>query len=314
MVGSSIVARLKKGGFKSLVTAGRQELNLTDKFDVDKFFERERPDVVFLCAAKVGGIGANYRYPTEFILENLKIQTNVIEAAYLHGVDRLIFLGSSCIYPKYASQPITEAALLSGHLEITNRPYSIAKIAGIEMCRSFNREYGTNFLSVMPTNLYGPNDRYHPEDGHVVAAMIYKIQRAICQNQGEIEFWGTGRPLREFLHSDDLADACVFLSQLPNEVFSELIAADFQNQGNGIVNVGSGDEVCISTLATVLCDFMEFKGEIKWDTSKLDGTPRKLLDSSVILGLGWKPSTPLYDGLQATCQAYSKAISTLAKR
>lgn len=283
LVGSAIVRKLKADGFENIITATHRELNLTDQNATFKFFEKTNPKYVFLAAAKVGGIHANSIYPAEFIYINLQIQNNVIEASYQNAVEKLLLLGSSCIYPKYAPQPIQEDSLMNGSLEPTNAPYGLAKIAGIMMCESYNRQYGTNFISCMPTNLYGKGDSYHPENSHVLPALLRRIHEAKTTNTPEVVIWGTGNPLREFLYVDDLADACVFLMENYNE--------------NKTINVGSGTEIRIRDLAEMVKEVVGYKGKIKTDPLKPDGTPRKLIDSSRINSLGWKSKTDLRDGI-----------------
>jgi len=284
LVGSAIVRRLENEGYKNLVVRTSKELDLRDKDQVDQFFENEKPEYVFLAAAKVGGIVANNEYPADFIRDNLLIQTNIIDAAYRNGVEKLLFLGSTCIYPKFAEQPLKEEYLLTGELEPTNEPYAIAKIAGIKMCESYNRQYGTKYISVMPTNLYGPNDNFDLHTSHVLPALIRKFHEAKKGNIPHVEVWGTGSPKREFLYSDDLADACVYL--MNNYV------------GNEIVNVGVGEDISIKELAYKVKEVVGYDGEIQFDTSKPDGTPRKLVDVTKLNSLGWKSSTNLEQGLK----------------
>src|SRR6059058_1701969 len=283
MVGSAVMRRLKTEAFSNLVTRERAQLDLTNESAVAKFFKEERPAIVIVAAAKVGGIKANNDYPVEFLVENLRIQNNVIRAAQENGVRKLLFLGSSCIYPKFAPQPIPESALLSGPLEQTNEPYAIAKIAGVKLCQAFAREYGANFISVMPTNLYGPGDDFDLETSHALAALLRKAHEAKMSGAGEMIVWGTGVPRREFLHVDDLAAAVLFL--LENYDSPE------------IINVGCGEDISILELAELICDVVGFRGELKWDRSKPDGTPRKLLDISKIKKLGWQPTISLRDGV-----------------
>jgi GDP-L-fucose synthase len=284
MAGSAIVRRLRAGGFGNLVLRTRSELDLFDQSAVGRFFRDERPDVVVDAAARVGGIIANFEKPVEFLLENLTIQNNVIRAAAENGAAKLLFLGSSCIYPKLAPQPIPESALLTGALEPTNDAYALAKIAGIKLCQAYARQYGKNFLSAMPTNLYGPNDNFDPRTSHVLPALIRKVHEAKLAGAKEVPIWGTGSPRREFLHADDLADACVFLLENYNSP--------------EVVNIGCGEDVTIRELAETVCDVVGFGGELVFDTSKPDGTPRKLLDITKILALGWKPKIPLRDGIR----------------
>jgi GDP-L-fucose synthase len=283
LVGSSIYNALKKEGYSNLVVKTSSELDLRSKQDVDAFFEEEKPEFVFLAAAKVGGIVANNEYPADFIRDNLLIQTNVIDASYRNNVKKLLFLGSTCIYPKLAPQPLKEEYLLTGELEPTNAPYAIAKIAGINMCQSYNRQYGTKYISAMPTNLYGPNDNFDLHTSHVLPALIRKFHEAKQQNTPFVEVWGTGTPKREFLYSEDLAEACLFLMENYNE--------------NEIVNIGVGDDISIKELAEKVKSIVGYQGEIKFDTSKPDGTPRKLVDVTRINNLGWKASTSLEEGL-----------------
>lgn len=287
LVGSAIVRRLVDGGYTNIVYRSHDELDLEDQGGVFSFFERERPEYVFLAAAKVGGIHANNTYPADFIRSNLAIQCNVIEAAYRYGVTKLMFLGSSCIYPKLAAQPITEDALLSGYLEPTNQPYAVAKIAGIEMCRSYNRQFGTNFVSVMPTNLYGPGDTFDLNNSHVLPALMMKFHQAKLRGDSSMSVWGTGKARREFLFVDDMADACVFLMNRNDDP-------------QQILNIGCGDDVSIAEVAEMMRQVVGFEGLIQFDTSKPDGTPRKLLDVSRLKALGWGPQVPLRDGLVAT--------------
>jgi GDP-L-fucose synthase len=286
MVGSAIVRRLKAEGFSHLVTRDRSQLDLADESAVAKFFAEERPTIVLVAAAKVGGIKANNDFPVEFLLENLGIQNNIIRSAYEAGVRKLLFLGSSCIYPKFAPQPIPETALLSGPLEPTNEAYAIAKIAGIKLSQAYNREYGANFISAMPTNLYGPNDNFDLETSHVLPALIRKAHEAKARMDQKLVVWGTGKPRREFLHVDDLASACLLLLE--------------KYDSSEIINVGCGEDISIRELAELICDVVGFDGELAWDTTKPDGTPRKLLDVTRLRALGWKPAIPLRDGIART--------------
>jgi len=285
MVGSAIVRRLQKAGYHNLLLRNRAELDLTNQHDVATFFAKEKPDYVFLAAARVGGVHANNTYRAEFIYQNLMIQTNVIHAAWQAGVDRLLFLGSSCIYPRACPQPIIEDYLLSSILEPTNEPYAIAKIAGIKQCESYNRQYGTQYVSVMPTNLYGPNDNYDLNNSHVLPAFIRKAHEAKIRGDSQFVVWGSGTPMREFLYVDDMADACVFLME--------------QNIQDGIFNVGSGVDVTIRELAETVMDVVGFTGQIIFDASKPDGTPRKLLNVDRMRNLGWVSTTSLRDGIRA---------------
>ena len=288
MVGSAVMRRLQADGFKNLLIRDRSELDLMDESAVAKFFLKEKPTIVICAAAKVGGIQANNDYPVQFLLDNLRIQNNVIRSAYDSEVRKLLFLGSSCIYPKLAPQPIPETALLSGPLEPTNEAYAIAKIAGIKLCQAYCREYGANFISAMPTNLYGPNDNFDLETSHVLAALIRKAHEARMRNDQRLIVWGTGKPRREFLHVDDLASACLLLLE--------------KYDSPDIVNVGYGEDISIRELAELICEVLGFDGELAWDTSKPDGTPRKLLDVSKLRALGWKPAISLRDGIARTYQ------------
>jgi GDP-L-fucose synthase len=292
LVGSAILRCLRSKGYNGLALRTHRELDLEIQKDVNDLFERERPDYVFLAAAKVGGIYANSAYSADFIYNNLMIQNNVVHSAYLHGVKKLLFLGSSCIYPRLAPQPMKEEYLLTGELEPTNEPYAIAKIAGIKLCQSFNRQYGTHFISVMPTNLYGPNDSYDPMTSHVLPALIRRFHEAKIDNRPFVEVWGTGTPRREFMYSEDMAEASVFLMN--------------NYDGDKIVNIGTGEDITISELADSIAEVVGYKGEIRWDTTKPDGTPRKLLDVSFLHSLGWKHQTPFKDGLRFTYQDFLK--------
>ncbi len=297
---------LRDKGYPNLLTRTHAELDLTSQPAVEAFFATEKPDYVFLAAAKVGGIHANNQYPAEFIRDNLAIQTNVIHAAYQNNVKRLLFLGSSCIYPRLAPQPMKEEHLLTGPLEPTNRPYALAKIAGIEMCWSYNRQYGTQFLAVMPTNLYGPGDNYHPQNSHVIPALIRKFHEAKVNNSPSVSVWGTGTPRREFLYSDDMADACVYLMNLADEQFKTLLGSDEAATGifmPPLVNIGVGHDLTIRELAETVREVVGFQGTIEFDTSKPDGTPRKLMDVSRLSSLGWQAGTDLRSGLRV---AYSE--------
>lgn len=290
LVGSAIVRRLQSEGYTNLLTRSRSELDLTCRAAVDTFFAQEQPEYVFLAAAKVGGILANDTYPADFIRDNLQIQVNVIDAAHRYGVKKLLFLGSSCIYPKFAPQPIKEEYLLTGALEPTNEAYAIAKIAGIEMCQAYHRQYGDHFISVMPTNLYGPGDNFDPLTSHVLPALIRKFHEAKIQDRPEVEIWGTGTPRREFLHVDDLADACVFLMERYDDP--------------SIVNIGTGEDLSIAELAELVADVVGYRGRVAYDTSKPDGTPRKLLDVSKLKALGWAPKIELRDGIAGVYRWY----------
>ena len=300
LVGSAIVRSLEKQGYGNILTRTHAELDLMDRQSVAAFFEEEKPEYVFLAAAKVGGIIANSTYPAEFIDSNLAIQTNVINESWKSGVKRLLFLGSSCIYPRECPQPIKEEYLLTGPLETTNRPYAIAKIAGVEMCDAYNRQYGTKYLAAMPTNLYGPNDSYDLQNSHVLPALIRKFHEAKLRGDGEVTVWGTGKPRREFLYSDDLADACIFLMNLPDDRFTSLLTPG-ASLSFPLINIGYGEDVSIADLAQQVKEVVGFEGEIVQDASKPDGTPRKLLDVSRINTLGWKMKTNLRSGIE---QAY----------
>jgi GDP-L-fucose synthase len=286
MVGSALVCQLESKGFLSLLVRDRSELDLRDESAVAKLFAEEKPAVVILAASKVGGIKANIDHPVAFLLENLQIQNNVMDAAYENGVRKLLFLGSSCIYPKLAPQPIPETALLSGPLEPTNEAYAIAKIAGIKLCQAYVREHGANFISMMPTNLYGPNDNFDLETSHVLPALLRKAHEAKTRKDRELIVWGSGKPRREFLHVDDLASACLLLLE--------------KYDSPEIINVGCGEDISIRELAELICDIVGFDGQLSWDTTKPDGTPRKLLDVTKLRALGWKPSTPLREGIAQT--------------
>lgn len=299
LVGSAIRRRLDRGGYSNLLLRTRAELDLRDADAVRRFFAETRPEYVFLAAAKVGGILANNSTPADFIRENLQIQTNIIEAAHLHSATRLLFLGSSCIYPKLCPQPIREEYLLTGPLEPTNRPYALAKIAGIEMCWSYNRQYGTKYLSAMPTNLYGPGDNLDLKNSHVLPALIRKVAEAKRNGVRKLEIWGTGTPRREFLYSDDLAEACIFLMDLPNHIYDSLLS----EEEPPLINIGTGEDLTIRELAELISTVLGFEGEFVFDPSRPDGTPRKLLDVSKINALGWKASTSLEKGIELTYQA-----------
>jgi len=295
LVGSAILRKLEAEGYRNLILRSSSELDLRNALAVKTFFESERPDDVFLAAAKVGGIWANSHYPAEFIYDNLTIQTNIIHNAYLCGVKKLLFLGSSCIYPKHAPQPIKEEYLLTGTLEPTNEAYAVAKIAGIKMCQSYNRQYGTNLISVMPTNLYGPNDNFDLENSHVLPALIRRFHEAKINNAPLVIIWGTGSPQREFLHVDDLADACLFLMHRYN--------------GDELVNIGVGEDLTIKELALLIKDVVGFEGEVEFDSSKPDGMARKLLDVSRLTDLGWQAGIDLRQGIEATYRWYVENIA-----
>lgn len=289
LVGSAIRAKLEELGYDNLVYKTSAELDLRNQQDVQDFFAAEKPEYVFLAAARVGGIYANSAYPAEFIYDNLAIQTNIIHSSYMYGVRKLLFLGSSCIYPKFAPQPLKEEYLLTGELEPTNEPYAIAKIAGIKMCQAYNRQYGTDYICVMPTNLYGPNDNFDLENSHVLPALIRKFHEAKEQHKSEVEIWGTGSPRREFLYVADLADACVYL--MVNYTHKEI---------GPLINIGTGADLTIRELAEMVKDIVGFNGTLKFDPAKPDGTPRKLLDVSKLRALGWQAKTPLEDGIKMT--------------
>ncbi|HEV3394476.1 MAG TPA: GDP-L-fucose synthase [Chthoniobacterales bacterium] len=295
MVGSAITRALEARGFSNLVKRSRAELDLAVARAVADFFQKEKPEIVIFAAAKVGGIKANNDFPVEFLIDNLRIQTNIISGAYENGTRKLLFLGSSCIYPKHAPQPISESALLTGPLEPTNDAYAIAKIAGVKLCQAYAREYGANFISAMPTNLYGPNDNFDLETSHVLAALLRKAHEAKVKRARELMVWGTGTPRREFLHVDDCASACLFMLE--------------KYDSPEIVNVGCGEDISIRELVELVCDVVGFKGELTWDKTKPDGTPRKLLDVSKLRGLGWTPTIPLRDGIARTYDWFLKNVA-----
>src|SRR5512139_932465 len=297
LVGSALMRNLEARGYTNFLTRTHAQLDLTVQAEVEAFFEVEKPDYVFLAAAKVGGIHANNEYPAEFIRDNLAIQTNIIHAAYRNNVRRLLFLGSSCIYPRLAPQPMKEEHLLTGPLEPTNRPYALAKIAGIEMCWSYNRQYGTQYLAVMPTNLYGPGDNYHPENSHVIPALIRRFHEAKLANAPSVTVWGTGTPKREFLYSEDMADACVYLMNLPDEKFVPLLGQDRNDGLPPLVNIGVGHDLSICELAETVKNVVGYQGAIEFDTSKPDGTPRKLMDVGRLNAMGWQARTSMQSGL-----------------
>ncbi|MEQ1599413.1 MAG: GDP-L-fucose synthase [Methylotenera sp.] len=306
LVGSALMRQLKAQGYSNIVTRTHAELDLTNQQAVANFFAAEKPEYVFLAAAKVGGIHANNTYPAEFIHENLAIQTNVIHQSYENKVKRLLFLGSSCIYPRDCPQPIKEEYLLTGELEPTNRPYALAKIAGIEMCWSYNRQYGTQYLAVMPTNLYGEGDNYHLENSHVIPALIRKFHEAKVNNQPTVTVWGTGTPKREFLYSDDMAEACIYVINLPEAQFKPMLAADRNDGLPPLLNLGSNSDLTIAELANLVKEVVGFNGQIMFDTSKPGGTMRKLMDSGRLNRLGWNVNTKLSDGLMLAYQNYMK--------
>jgi len=304
LVGSALMRQLQAQGFNNILTRTHAELDLTNQSLVAEFFAKEQPEYVILAAAKVGGIHANNTYPAAFIQENLAIQSSVIHQSYVAGVKRLLFLGSSCIYPRDCPQPIKEEYLLTGPLEPTNRPYALAKIAGIEMCWSYNRQYGTQYLAVMPTNMYGPGDNYHLENSHVIPAMIRKFHEAKTNQQSTVTIWGTGTPKREFLYSDDMAEACIFVMTLPEEQFKPLLASERNNGLPPLLNLGSGSDLSIAELAKLVKEVVGFNGSIILDTTKSDGTMRKLMDSSRLNQLGWNVRMSLRDGLMNAYQDF----------
>jgi len=287
LVGSAIIRNLSENGFENIVVKTRDELDLTNQIQVQNFFKKEMPSYVFLTAAKVGGIHANNTYPAEFLYQNLMIQNNVLNSAYVNNVNKLLFLGSSCIYPKFAPQPMKEEYLLTGELEPTNEAYAIAKIAGIKLAEYYNKQFGAQFISAMPTNLYGPGDNYDLQNSHVLPALIRKFHEAKVGNKSTVEIWGTGKPKREFLFVNDLADACIFLMQNYNDV--------------EFINVGTGQDISISDLAITIKDIVGYSGKLEFNSEKPDGTPRKLLDVSKLNNLGWKAKTSLLDGIKKTC-------------
>lgn len=290
MVGSAIVRKLRSLGHENFILKSSNELDLRNSAAVEEFFQNEKPEIVYLAAAKVGGILANMRYPADFLFDNLAIASNVIRASHKYGVEKLLFLGSSCIYPKHAQQPISESSLLTGELEPTNEQYALAKIAGIKMCEAYRAQHGCNFISAMPTNLYGPGDNYHPENSHVLPSFIRRFHEAKSKGFSEVVCWGSGEPMREFLHVDDLAEACVFLMDNYDE--------------EGWVNIGTGSDLRIKDLAKLVAEVVGYKGTIKWDTSKPDGTPRKLLNVGLVNSLGWKASIDLRKGLESVYDNY----------
>ena len=295
LAGSAILRALRRSGYDNLILRSHRELDLTERPAVQAFFSEQRPEYVFLAAAKVGGILANDTYPADFIRENLEIQTSIIDASYRHGVKRLLFLGSSCIYPKLAPQPIKEEYLLTGPLEPTNQAYAIAKIAGIEMCASYNRQYGTKYIAAMPTNLYGPGDNFDLKGSHVLPALIRKVMEAKAAGTKKLSVWGTGRPRREFLYSDDLAEACVHLLSLPDVTYEGLLQFP-------LVNIGTGEDLTIADLAKLIARVLDHDCELEFDTSKQDGTPQKLLGVSLIHSLGWKAKIGLEEGIRRVFQ------------
>lgn len=317
LVGSALMRNLQGKGFSRIIIRTHTELDLTNQAATETFFAQEQPDYVFLAAAKVGGILANNTYPAEFIHNNLTIQTNIIHAAYQSGVERLMFLGSSCVYPKFAPQPMREDCLLTGPLEPTNRPYALAKIAGIEMCWSYNRQYGTRYLAVMPTNLYGPGDNYDLSNSHVIPALIRKFHEAKVRGEQQMVVWGTGSSKREFLYSEDMADACVYLMNLPDDSYCGLLGSDETVSGKfepPLVNIGVGEDVTIGELAALVKETVGFDGEIVFDTSKQDGTPRKLLDISRLDAIGWHALTSLRAGLAKVYEDFLNSHTSFGTR
>ena len=310
LVGSAICRELQRQGFTNLIVRTHSELDLTDRAAVLEFFHREKPEYVFLAAAKVGGILANDTYPADFIRENLEIQTSVIDASYRSGVKRLLFLGSSCIYPKLAPQPIREEYLLTGPLEPTNRAYALAKIAGIEMCWSYNRQFGTKYLAAMPTNLYGPGDNFDPTGSHVLPALMRKAFEAKHNGEKQLVVWGTGRPRREFLYSDDLAEACVHLLNLPQSTYESLLKP---NEAP-LINIGTGEDLTIRELAQLVARVLEFDCELVFDVLRQDGTPQKLLDVSRIQALGWKAKVTLEEGIRRTFESAQSQLETAVQK
>lgn len=306
LVGSALMRQLAKQGYTNIVTRTHAALDLTNQQAVQQFFATEKPDYVFLAAAKVGGIYANNTYPATFIHENLAIQTNVIHEAYVAGVKRLLFLGSSCIYPKDCPQPIKEDYLLTGPLEPTNQPYALAKIAGIEMCWSYNRQYGTQYIAAMPTNLYGPGDNYDLNNSHVLPALIRKFHEAKVNNEATVTVWGTGTPKREFLYSDDMAEACLYLINLTDEEYASLINATTPP----LINIGCGQDLTISELALLVKNIIGFKGDVNLDVTKPDGTMRKLMNINKLAQLGWKSKTTLQNGIHAAYTSYLESIAS----
>jgi GDP-L-fucose synthase len=290
LVGSAIVRRLRELGYEDIITASRKELDLTNSNEVARFFHYERPDYVFDAAAKVGGIYANDTYSADFIYENLMIQNNLIHSSHVYNVKKFLFMGSVCIYPKYAETPVKEESLLTGYLEPTNEAYAIAKIAGIKMCQAYHKQYGMKCVSIMPSNLYGPNDNFHPDNGHVIPAMIRKF----TDNPDSVTFWGDGSPYREFMYADDMADACIFLMNCD------------ETQSGELINAGSGDDISIRELAWIVSELMNYKGKITWDTSRPNGTPKRPLDFSKIRQLGWHPKYSIIDGLKKTIEWYKE--------
>lgn len=301
MVGSAIIRRLREKGIENIVTRTHAELDLTDQLGVRNFFSEERIEQVYLAAAKVGGIHANNTYPADFIYQNLMMEANVINEASRVGIDKLLFLGSSCIYPKFAPQPITEDVLMEGKLEPTNEPYAVAKIAGIKLCESYNRQYGRDYRSVMPTNLYGPGDNYHPVNSHVIPALVRRFHEAKKLSLPTVAIWGTGAPRREFLYVDDMASACLHVMDMPTEQYAEMVQKDQSH-----INIGTGSDISIKSLAEEIANIVGFEGRIEFDASKPDGTPRKLLAIEKIKSLGWEPTVSLKEGLRKTYEEFKE--------
>jgi GDP-L-fucose synthase len=309
LVGSAIVRVLRAQGHTNIVTRSHAELELTDQAQVREFFRSERIDQVYLAAAKVGGIHANNTYPADFIYDNMMVQANVVHEARQNGVNKLLFLGSSCIYPRLAQQPIKEEYLMSGMLEPTNEPYAMAKIAGIKLCESYNRQYGTDYRSVMPTNLYGPGDNYHPENSHVIPALMRRFHEAKVSGAPEVVIWGSGKPMREFLYVDDMAEASVYVMNLDHDTY-----AAYTDPMHSHINVGTGEDVTIAELARLVGETVGYRGRIGFDTTKPDGTPRKLLDVSKLKSLGWQARTPLPEGLRRAYAAFVDLMEAQEKR
>lgn len=311
LVGSAIIRQLNKDGYTDIITRTHNELDLINQQAVTGFFEEEKPEYVFLCAAKVGGILSNLKYPAEFIQQNLAIQTNVIHQSWRTGVNRLLFLGSSCIYPRDCPQPIHEKYLLTGPLEWTNRPYAVAKISGIEMCWSYNRQYNTKYLAIMPTNLFGPGDNYDLETSHVMPALIRKMHEAKLGNKKSVSIWGSGKPMREFLYSDELGDAAIYLMNLPDKKFNQILdkaAATEEPPIPPLVNIGTGKDITIKELAELVKEIVGFSGDLEWDNTKPDGTPRKLLDVTRMKTVGWEARISLREGIKNAYLSYLESL------
>ena len=311
LVGSSIIRQLRTNGYENIITRTHAELDLTNQEEVKVFFQKEKPEFVFLCAAKVGGILSNLKYPAEFIQQNLAIQTNVIHESWRTGVNRLLFLGSSCIYPRDCPQPIHEKYLLTGPLEWTNRPYAVAKISGIEMCWSYNRQYNTKYLAIMPTNLFGPGDNYDLETSHVMPALIRKMHEAKLGNKKSVSIWGSGKPMREFLYSDELGDAAIYLMNLPDEKFNQILdkaTATEEPPMPPLVNIGTGKDITIKELAELVKEIVGFSGDLEWDNTKPDGTPRKLLDVTRMKTVGWEAKINLREGIKNAYLSYLESL------